>query len=236
MTHAFDQIAEHRLIERLRHQADVLGEKRKHQLGEEACDLHRLPLGGGLGRVFAHQARQFGELVRQFFGQALAGAALLFEVLPELLRVGQQPADEVARFLVQQIAVVELDRLAAEIGELRIDAVFEHVRHYQQRRVVKIAAVGEQLVIRCVEVFELALVLPRKMTLEPYIRAACASALFGHMLLEGEEFALRIALGRRLLVHQLAQLVEVALRGLLFTQLGLFPTLNEVLGRDHGSA
>ena len=82
------------------------------------------------------------------------------------------------------------------VVEIGVDADNVHVAHDQQRRVFKVGAVFEKLVIGGVEVFLFAFVFPAEEIFFPDIRPAIAAAVFGRAFFKGEPLALRIGVLR----------------------------------------
>ena len=78
------------------------------------------------------------------------------------------------------------ENLVDRVGPVRMDANAVHVRHDQQRRIIKRNGILLELQERLVEILALALVFPGKTVLAPHIGPAIATGSFAGALLEGE--------------------------------------------------
>src|ERR1035437_7037808 len=87
------------------------------------------------------------------------------------------------------------------------------VADHQQRRILQVLLVIGKLFVSCLQVFVLALVLPREMAALPNVRKPFASPEFGNVLLKGESVAGLIGGGGMRLAQHFAEIDEMRLRG-----------------------
>lgn len=191
-------------------QAGVLREQTEQQPHQKMRRLLRVVAPA------AQTLRQPGELRRRPLGDAGAG-----EGGSQPLRLGEQRSQHLqrrqrrccGRGRCRQVGQGEGVRPLGRAGEVGMHLESVQVAHHQQRRVVKILAVLQQLLIGGGQVLALALVLPAEMVLEPDIGPAVAAAALGRPLLKAEEGAALVGGGRSRLAEHVAQVNEMRLRG-----------------------
>ncbi len=118
-----------------------------------------------------------GKLFRRFFSEELPGF-LGFQAF----RVGEGVAQLVTLCGVAQVFELEFVSLVNRIDEIGVDMDLVHVRHNQQRWIVKRQRILPELRQGGVEVFALALVFPAETILAPHISPAFAARGFGRHL------------------------------------------------------
>lgn len=111
--------------------------------------------------------------------------------------------------------------------EIRMDFKMLLVADRQQRRVLQVFAVIQQLQVRRVQVFMLALVLPCEMAALPNVGKALAVLDGRNVLLKGEAIAGLIGGGGMWLAQDFAQVDEMGLRGGPLGKLAGLPTFDK---------
>jgi len=109
-----------------------------------------------------------------------------------------------------------------------------HVAHDQQRRVFKVGAVLEKLVIGGVEVFLFAFVFPTKEIFFPDIGPAVAAAVLGRAFFKSECHAGRVSRSGLGMADEFAKIKEMLLGGGALGEVNLAPLGDKILG-GHGS-
>lgn len=190
--------------------ADVAGElfwvaaRARHQPGEQAAfqQTHvfrkqaendadeKVRDGLRIQAPLAHGLGDFGEMAAGLLGDGFTGNA--GSEFVRRVKYGVEDFEAARLVERRQGDVVGPGGRVVEVG---VDADDVHVAHDQQRRVVEVGAVFEQLVISGVEVFVPAFVFPAKEVLFPNVGPAVAAAVFGRAFLEGERVACGISLG-----------------------------------------
>jgi hypothetical protein len=121
------------------------------------------------------------------------------------------------------------------VGEIGVNLKAEKVADNQQRGIVEILAVLEQLQVGGFEILVLSLVLPAKEAALPDVGKALVIAGFVDVLLEGVIKALGVGSGRMRLVEDLAEIDEMRVRARALGQLAVFPAANKFRqAQDHG--
>lgn len=115
------------------------------------------------------------------------------------------------------------------MGAARVALETVQVAHDQERRVVQVLAIAEELLVCGDEVFMLALVLPAEASLPPYVGPAVAACGLADAAFERVPRAFRIGLGGLLLAEQLAEVEEVFMASRAFGELGGAPFGDELL-------
>jgi hypothetical protein len=214
---------EDRLSNALRHQlagqdVDVLGEQREQHFHEERRDLRgrEAALLEELGDLREPPGRQFGD-------------RRLALDRPQLFGVGEDQPQQLASVGVGQVGVGELLDAGLIAGEGDVDSIVGDVAGDEDRRVVEVFLVEQQLLVGGVEVRVLAfgLVLPGEAVLVPDIGEAGLAARLGQRLLEAVELAFSVGLNRPLQAKQMAEGVEVRLGDGLLVELDPLPVLDE---------
>ena len=117
------------------------------------------------------------------------------------LGIGEQLAEDVEVGRLGQPGQVELVFPLGRGGEVGMDLEAVHVANDQQRRVLQVFAVEQQLGVGRLQVLVLALVLPAEVAAHPDVGPAVAALGLLDALLEGVPLALRVGLGRLGLVR-----------------------------------
>jgi len=118
--------------------------------------------------------------------------------------------------------------VAREVG-VNLEPV--HIADDQQRRIVQVLTVAQQLLIRAVEVLVLALVLPAEVPAHPDVSPALAAVVLRDAPLERVPRNILVDVGGFRLPQQIANVEKVLLTGGPLGQRGVLPLGNEFLRR-----
>ena len=173
---------------------------------------------------------QLGESLGRLDRDLLAGDAR-----PQGLGIGEQLAEDVEIGRIGQPGQVEAVDLLGRAGEVGVDLEAVHVADDQQRRVIQVLAVEQQLGVGVLQVLVLALVFPAEVAAHPHVGPALAAVGLLHAVLEGVPGAVRVGLGRLGLAEQFAQVEKMLLAGAPLGEVDALPLGDELL-RGHGTA
>ena len=105
----------------------------------------------------------------------------------------------------QQIVEGERGHRVDGVGEVGMNDDAIHVAHDQQRRVLQIQSVLQQLTVRLVEIGVFAFILPAKVTTLENIGKPMAAVLLGRTVLKRKAFAGRIVFRRGRVIDKVAR-------------------------------
>ncbi len=148
------------------------------------------------------------------------------------VRIGEQVLQDVKVCRLGEGVEVERVDALARVGEVGVDLEAIRVADDQQRRVFKIFAVVEKLLVGFLEVFVFAFVLPAEVAAHPDVGPAVAPFGLGDAALEGVPLAVGIGVGGLGLVEQVAEIEEVLLAGAPLGEVHPLPLGDELL-RSH---
>ena len=130
----------------------------------------------------------------------------------------------------EQVFQRERIHSGGRVGEVGVDLDSIDVADDQQRRVFQRFAVLLQLAVGFDQVGVLALVFPGEMALVPDVRKALLAGQLFRAGFEGEEIAVGVHFDRFLMVHQLAEIVEMRLVSRALFERCRLPPGDELLG------
>ena len=179
--------------------------------------------------ALAHRLGDFGKMAAGLLGDGFTGDAGA-----ELVRLEKNIAEdfEVARLVKRRQG--DFVRARGGVVEIGVDADDVHVAHDQQRRIFKVGAVFEKLVIGGVEIFLFTLIFPAEEIFFPDIRPAVAAAVLGRAFFKSEGLAGRVSRSGLGMADEFAKIKEMLLGGGAFRQVNLAPLGDKFLG-GHGS-
>lgn len=140
--------------------------------------------------------------------------------------------------VLQQIGQLEAVNLLGRVGEVGVYLESVQVADHQERRILQVLAVLEELLIRGPQVFVPALVLPGEVPALPHVGKAMPAKGLGDALLKGVACARLVGLYGMGLAQHLAEVAEVRLRGGALAQGGSLPAGDKLRQRQrrHGSS
>jgi hypothetical protein len=172
----------------------------------------------------AHPRRETGKAGGGFLGDGLEGFARL-----EFFRIGEDPAQHLALLRIDQIVNADFAGFVRIAGERGVDDDAFAVGDHQQRRVIQVQRVIEQLLEGCIQVLAGRFVFPAETIALPDIGPAIAAArLFRAPL---ETVMVRVAgLGN---TKQITEIIKMRLCPGAFGEGVILPGGNEFF-RSHG--
>lgn len=172
----------------------------------------------------AHELGELGEALGGPFGE-LGGS----KGGPERFGIGKDPPQDAEILGLMETLKVEFQYVFSETSEVGMDNELIHIADDEERRILQIVAVEEQLLVRCFQVFVLALVLPPEMLAHPDIGPAVPAFFLTDAPFKGVPGTLRISLGGLGLSQQFTQIKKVLLAGTAFGERDLLPFIDEFL-------
>ena len=151
---------------------------------------------------------------------------------PQRQRIGEQLPQHIEILRIGQAPQIEAVDSLGRAGEVGVDLEAAQVAHNQQRRVLQVLAIKEQLVVGGQQILVLGLVLPTEVAAHPDVGPALTARCFTDAPLETERSAIGISGRGLVLAQQFAEIEKVLLAGAAFAEIGPLPLGDEFLRRQ----